>query len=101
MEDNGPKCFSDEEVEGIRLNMVFKEFGKFFNLTERLGTELIDDCPTMVNSEDALLLELAGSTRCNFREYETSRAKMQTCRSDASDKRSFRLDLLDFVPNPR
>ncbi len=63
MEKNGPTCFDPDSVSGIRLNIIFKEFKRFFNMTETLGRRLIDDCPTMVQYEVQLMQELAGSNR--------------------------------------
>ncbi len=99
-EKRGPECFTPDEMEGIQVNVLFKEFQKFFNLTDRLGRELIDDCPAMVQNEAKVLDVLTGdSERCNFHEYEDSRVKMKACRDEAFEQRKFRMEILPFIPN--
>ncbi len=63
MEERGPICFNEREIGNIRINILVKEFRKFFNLTEHLGREVIDDCPTMVQGEEDIMEVLAGSNR--------------------------------------
>ena len=65
----GSKCWADEELEKVKLNIKLKEVEKAVNNSVLLGNDLIDSCAYLKNIESEVVKEITGSDKCRFTEW--------------------------------